>query len=69
MSKILGQLLCPTCSNDYEHPTVLHDVIGRDGVLWKLSCGHAVLKLSFQSAQEVLNVEGFEQVRGHVTAL
>lgn len=66
MNKVIGQLLCPVCSNDYEQPTVLRDAIGRDGVLWKLSCGHAVVKLSFQSAQEHIDLPEFEHVRGHI---
>lgn len=66
-TKRIGRLLCPACSNDYEYPTVLRDAIGRRGHLWVLDCGHEVVKLSFQSLQEHIDLPEFEHVTGHIT--
>lgn len=66
--KILGVLACEHCSRAYHHeeilgvvdgtpvtrPLILRNVLGRDGDLWKLACGHRVLKLAFTSPEEWL---------------
>jgi hypothetical protein len=65
---ILGRLACEHCSRAYQHeeilgvvdgtivtrPLILRNVIGRDRGLWKLACGHSVLKLAFTSPEEWL---------------
>jgi len=66
--KILGRLACEHCSRAYHHeevlgvvdgkpvtrPLVLRNVLGREGDLWKLACGHRVLCLAFTSPEEWL---------------
>ena len=50
-------------------PLALRNVVGRKKGLWRLECGHMVLRLAFTSAQEHLDDAGVPElvgVRGHL---
>ena len=68
---IIGLVACPHCSeaNGFQellgtvkgepvmHPLVLRNVVGREGTLWILECGHKIVKTHWNSAQE--HLDGF----------
>ena len=70
MSKVIGSIICTACCGlpeilgtlpGGEQVTInleLRDVVGREGALWVLDCGHKIIKTHWLSSQEW--AEGFD---------